>query len=82
MRRIQKLIQLLKEEIALVDQTKIDKLYLESEEGYDLFRKMFITTLETMNENKIQLYARILVRSAILENANSDIIQKILFHYY
>jgi hypothetical protein len=35
---------------------------------------MFITTLETINNDKIRLYARILVRSAILDNAK--------FRYY
>jgi DNA-binding MarR family transcriptional regulator len=68
------LFDALEAEISQVDKTKIDKQYLESIEGYDIFRKMLIATLETINNNKIRLYARILIRSAILDNSK--------FRYY
>jgi hypothetical protein len=68
-RRYLKLWIGLKAEVALVDETKIDKSFFWSEEFYDLIRKTFYTALETANSDKIRLYARILVRSAILDNA-------------
>jgi hypothetical protein len=68
-RRYLKLWIGLKAEVALVAETKIDKSFFESEEFYDLIRKTFYTALETANSDKIRLYARILVRSAILDNA-------------
>lgn len=69
-RRFLELCRMLKEEIALIDETKIDKSFLESEEGCDLIRKAFRTALETAEDEKIRLYARILVRAAILDNAS------------
>ena len=60
----------LKAEIALVDEVKIDRTFLESEEGYDLISKAFRMALETAEDIKMQLYARILVRASILDNAS------------
>ncbi|MDQ4014807.1 MAG: hypothetical protein M3136_03480 [Thermoproteota archaeon] len=68
-RRYLKLWTGLKAEVALVDETKIDKSFFESEEFYDLIRKTFYTALETANSDKIRLYARILVHSVLLDNA-------------
>jgi hypothetical protein len=68
-RRFMQLCTSLKAEIALIDETKIDKPFLESEEGYDIIRKTFHTALETAENEKIRLYARILVRAAMLDNA-------------
>jgi hypothetical protein len=56
-RRYLKLWTGLKAEVALVDETKIDKSFFESEEFYDLIRKTFYTALETANSDKIRLYA-------------------------
>lgn len=68
-RRFLELCSSLQAEISLVDETKTDKVFLESEEGYDLIKKAFRSALDTTESEKIRLYARVLVRSAILDNA-------------
>src|SRR5918995_3946724 len=67
--RILNLFTSLREEILLVDQTKIDETYFETEEFYDSVRKALEYTVRTRDRNKIKLYARILLRASILDNA-------------
>jgi hypothetical protein len=45
---------------------KIDKSFFVSEEGYDLIVKVIHAAFETANKDKMRLYARILVSSAML----------------
>ena len=68
-RRYNQLVTELKVEADLIDQTKVDKSFFKNEEFYDLFVKALRSTFETTNNHKIQLYARILLRPAILDNA-------------
>jgi hypothetical protein len=67
--RILELFTLLREEVLLIDQTKIDQTYFDTEQFYDIFRKTFEYTVKTRDRNKIRLYARILVRVPLLDNA-------------
>jgi hypothetical protein len=73
-RRYNQLWTELKLEAALIDETKIDKSFFLSDYFYDLLVKVVRSTLETDNKNKIRLYARILLRPALLDNAK--------FRYY
>lgn len=67
--RILDLFTSMREEVLLIDQTKIDQTYFDTEEFYDLSRRVFEYTVKTRDHNKIKLYARILVRASILNNA-------------
>jgi hypothetical protein len=68
-RRMSDLFDSIQEETLLIDQTKIDLAYFETEECYDIIRRIFEYTLRTRDKSKIKLYARILVRTPILGNA-------------
>ena len=57
------------EEALLIDQSKIDRSYFETEEFYDFVRRALENTARTRDRTKIKLYARILVRAPILDNA-------------
>jgi hypothetical protein len=73
-RRYNQLWTELKLEAALMDETKIDKSFFLSDYFYDLLVKVVRSTLETDNNNKIRVYARILLCPALLDNAK--------FRYY
>lgn len=57
------------EEALLIDQSKVDQSYFETEEFYDFVRRALENTARTRDQTKIKLYARILVRAPILDNA-------------
>lgn len=61
--RIMKLLSDLELELAKVDEEKIDKDYLDSEEFYDLMMNAFRATVKTRSEAKIRTYALILKSS-------------------
>ncbi len=73
-RRYTELWKATKAEVIRVDMNKIDKSFFESEEGYDLIVKAVHAAFETANNDKMRLYARILVSSALLDKAK--------FRYY
>jgi len=62
----------LENEIKLLDQEKIDKTYLESEEFYDLLRKTLTATEKTREDEKIHLYAKILVGAIEYQDRNEN----------
>jgi hypothetical protein len=68
-RRFLELFMALREEVLLIDEAKIDKTYFQSEEFYDIFRQVFEYTAKTRDTHKIKLYAKILVKVALLDNA-------------
>jgi hypothetical protein len=53
----------------IIDETKLDKSFFQTEEYYDLLRKALEYTVKTGDNEKIRLYARILVRTPLLDNA-------------
>jgi hypothetical protein len=68
-RRIQQLVLSLHEEALLIERNKVDFTFFESEEFYDLIRKVIECTFKTHDNSKIRLYARILTRLPLLDNA-------------
>jgi hypothetical protein len=72
--RYTELWQATKAEVNRIDMDKIDKSFFDSEEGYDLIVKAIHAAFETANKDKMRLYARILISSAILDKAK--------FRYY
>jgi hypothetical protein len=68
-RRFLELLGNLREEVLLIDQVKIDRMFFDTEEFYDIFRKVLESSAKTRHNEKIKLYGRILVRTALLENA-------------
>lgn len=63
-RRIEKIFDFLHNELSAIAENKINKSFLESEEGYDLIYKATIAAKETRQNEKLLLYARI-VKSAL-----------------
>lgn len=55
--RILELFILLRKEVLSIDQVKIDQTYFDTEEFYDLFRKVLEYTVRTRDRKKIALYA-------------------------
>lgn len=68
-RRFLKLYEYLNEEINNIQDQKIDKSFIETEEFYDILRKVYEYTAKTRDNAKIKLYSRILVRISMLNNA-------------
>jgi hypothetical protein len=68
-RRMRELNDSIQSELSLVDETKIEKRYFDTEEFFDVFRRVLENTIRTRDCTKIRLYARILVRIPILDNA-------------
>lgn len=69
-KRMNCLISSIREEVQHVDRKTIDFTYFQTEEFYDIVRRVLENTVRTRNEVKIRLYARILVRLPILNNAS------------
>ena len=67
--RMENLILFTGDEVQKVDRKKIDFSYFETDEFYDIVRRVLEYTLRTRDETKIRLYARILVRTPLLNNA-------------
>lgn len=65
-RRIEYLISELNEQIGKLDETKINRDFLETEEGFDLIIKAFNSASRTRQNEKLKLYAKI-IKSAITE---------------
>ena len=68
-RRMENLVLAVEVEVHLVDESKIDFSYFQTDEFYDVVRRVFEYTLRTGDQKKIKLYARILVRTPILNYA-------------
>jgi hypothetical protein len=68
-RRMENLLLSINEEVQMIDRKKIDFSYFETDEFYDLVRRVLEYTARTRDKSKIRLYARILVRTPLLDNA-------------
>lgn len=64
--RIEKFINEFKEEISQLQETQLNKRYLETEEGFDLIVKAFNSAARTRQQEKLKLYARI-IKGALTE---------------
>ena len=63
--RIHRLLAELRAMLHDVDEAKVDKAFLESEEWADLVMKAFTASARTGNEKKIRLYAAIMAASTV-----------------
>lgn len=61
--RIESLLAELAQQVGTVDESKIDKDFLESEEWYDMVFRAFEKAIRTRSLEKIKLYSKILVGS-------------------
>jgi hypothetical protein len=72
-RRLKRTIDEIARQAQALDEVKLDRNYLESEEFYDLSWSVFQKGQRTSKQEKVQLYVRVLLRSAqgppYLENA-------------
>ncbi len=69
-RRIFHFINKLKSEIAKLEEKKVDKEYIISEEFFDLMFRAFEYTGRTRDDSKIELYAKILRGAVNIDNRN------------
>lgn len=69
-KRIDQTITILKDDMAKIEQKKIDKTFLDGEEFYDLALRVFRYSLRTRHSKKITLYCKILAGSVLLDNRN------------
>lgn len=67
-RRILSFIDKLKSEVATLEENKIDKEYLTNEEFFDLIFRAFEYSSRTKDDDKIELYAKILRGAVNLDN--------------
>src|SRR6266511_3100305 len=67
-RRLVELFQLLRQGMTLINESKIDKAFLESEEFVDLIIKTIENSMKTRSREKIWLNCRILTGSILTEN--------------
>jgi hypothetical protein len=65
-RRIEKLISELNEQIGQLNESKINHDFLETEEGFDLMIKAFNSASRTRQNEKLKLYAKI-IKGALTE---------------
>ncbi|MGD0113454.1 MAG: hypothetical protein ABSD48_16470 [Armatimonadota bacterium] len=63
-RRLNALLEELRNQAAKLDASKIDHEYLESESFFDIVRRAFEQSQRTAAEENLRLYARILLRTA------------------
>lgn len=68
-RRIYDTISTLKNEMTKIEETKIDKSFLDSEDFYDLMMRTFESCSRTRHREKLVLYCKILAHSVSIENA-------------
>jgi hypothetical protein len=69
-RRIDQTISGLKEEMVGIEEKKIDKKFLESEEFYDIALDVFRYSIRTRHTTKVILYCKILAGSVLLDNSH------------
>jgi hypothetical protein len=69
-KRFVELYTLLIESMNLVDQSKVDYPYLESEDFYSLFYKFFERSMHDKYKEKRVLYVKILTNSILIENSH------------
>jgi len=69
-RRLLQTINDLYEEISQIDESKIDKSFLTTEEFYDFIMKTFENCRKTRHNDKIRLYCKILLGSLIIDYIN------------
>jgi hypothetical protein len=67
-KRFLQISQILSEEINLIDETKVNKSFLDSEEFHDILRKTFENSLRTRHIEKTKLNCQILIGSILLDN--------------
>lgn len=65
-RRIEKLISELSEQIGELNESKINHAFFEKEEGFDLVIKVFTSASRTRQNEKLKLYAKI-IKGALTE---------------
>jgi hypothetical protein len=68
-RRIYDTISNLEDEMAKIDETKIDKKFLDTEEFYDFMMRTFESCSKTRHNEKRILYCKILAHSVSIDNA-------------
>jgi hypothetical protein len=66
--RVMLLLDALKHEAANLQEEKVDKQYLESEEWFDLILKALEASARTRHIEKLQLYAKVLVGAVVKGN--------------
>jgi hypothetical protein len=64
MRRLQSTIDELKRQAQALDETTVDREFLQSEDFYDLIWRVLEKGQRTVDEEKVRLYIRVLLRSA------------------
>ena len=67
-RRIETFIKELGEQISLLDASKVNKDFLETEEGFDLIIKAFNSAAKTKQKEKLKLFAKIIKSSLTIGN--------------
>lgn len=66
-KRIQNQLVAIKDALYNVNESKIDKTYLESEEFYDLVNKIFVASIKTRDNERLIWYANILKKSILTD---------------
>jgi hypothetical protein len=69
-RRLLQTINDLNEELIQIDESKIDKSFLTTEEFYDFIMKTLENCRKTRHNDKIRLYCKILLGAVIIDNSN------------
>jgi hypothetical protein len=77
-RRINLLLETLKNDVKKVKEEVIDREYLETEEFFDLIRKIMEATIKTRDNEKIQLYSRILCNAMLKDSAAKNLAEDYL----
>lgn len=68
-KRLEIFIEAVTEEFALIEETKVDRQFLETEEFFDLVIKALNLVIKTRSSEKIKLYAKILQGSLTKSNS-------------
>ncbi len=63
--RIESLVSEVSNQLKLIEESKVDKSFLDSDEWYDLVFRTFEKAIRTRSTEKIQLYSKILVGTLI-----------------
>jgi hypothetical protein len=67
-KRFLKALEVLTEELKVMNESKVDKPYLETEEFTDLIVKMLEKSVKTSSEQKIRLYCKVIRGTISLDN--------------
>lgn len=69
-RRLLQAVQYLNEAMSLIEEVKVDKSFLATEEFYDIMRSTLDACLRTRHDEKIKLYCKVLAGSVVVDNTD------------